>query len=141
MLPLPDGVVIGRVNLAEVVAAAATAQQQALQAAVHQWQQDSAVKDSVQGVGPAVLASRYDGADVVSLNTTANRGISFEVGDRVLLAVIVLVHQQQLEGTCPCVTSTCLSRAWELLWHASCCLGERVHYSCSAVLHVITQAV
>eukprot|EP00775_Hariotina_reticulata_P008771 gene8771-8950_t len=102
VLPLPDGVVIGRNNLQEVTAAAEEAVQQVLQAAsAHasaQWRhsQQPAVADlpewnttqpatssaaaQVEDLGSQTL----DGGDalpIVSLNTVAERGIAVESGE------------------------------------------------------------
>lgn len=95
MLPLPDGVVIGRVNLGEVVAASEAAQQQALQAAMKLVQQGSAAQGSGHSAAPAVVSNGADTAQVVSLNATAERGIRFEVGCLALVAI-----QQQYSSLC-----------------------------------------
>lgn len=87
MLPLPDGVVIGRCNLEEVAAAAEVAVQAALQQAAadltstagseEQQQQQQPEKSSSSSNNPL---SSTEGEDIItSINTTVERGVPLQV--------------------------------------------------------------
>lgn len=74
VLPLPDGVVIGQVKLTDVSAAADAAQQRALHSAVQALQRGQESENAV-----TAASAVDDTCDIVSLNTTGERGIKFEV--------------------------------------------------------------
>ena len=99
MLPLPVGVVIGRVNLAEVSAAADTAQQQALQSALDALQLGGATEEAAIAAASSSDVDADTGG-IVSLNTTGERGIRFEVGCGLCRGV--LLHTPLCACLVPC---------------------------------------